>query len=156
MSFQSELETAYTTEQVKQWSRAGNDTDATTIDTDVIDQIEKTIKGEFRMHAGVEMDLTNNMHLAVLLDRAAFFLRRRAGEIGFSSTMNNDTLQQIKTLRKVTNSNTIAPTKFLVNDVPTEDTNESFAAKRKMIARGGALGLRSPQGVYREDVFGGG
>lgn len=125
MTFQTDLELFYSTEQIKQWSNPGNDTGATTPDASVISGVERLVKGKFLTLAGVEYDEDNDAHLEPAMRHAGDLLRSYASGLGFfgeSITQSEDAIRQI---RFIDHSNTITPAKSNANKIPIGDTNES-------------------------------
>lgn len=155
MAFVDDLKLTYTTAKIITWSNAGDSTNATAIDTAVIDHFEDMVEGEFRVQAGILMDLTGldrKIHLGPAMRRAGFLLRRYGGEIGQQSTEDDKSLQMIKDLRPVTNSNELVPSKGLVNDIPIADTDESaFDASTQY--RNGFPSLRQSDPVRNDERF---
>ena len=125
MAFVDDLILAFTDERIKQWSNAGNNTNATIIDQPVIDHFEAQLQGEFIIYVGTPFDVTNNIHLAVGMRRAGFLLRRFAGDIGQQTGEDEKSLEAMERARSVTHSDTVTPEKQAVNKIPLEDLNES-------------------------------
>ncbi len=125
MTFLTDLESIYTSEKIKQWSNAGNDTGATVANTTVIDAVERRVKGIFDKKAGVAYDELIDSHFDSAMHLGGVLLKTQAGEIGEFGEEWSRSVEEITELRLITHSDTITPEKQTVNKIPLEDLNES-------------------------------
>ena len=136
MAFVDDLTLSFTAARLIQWSNAGNDTSATTINQPIIDNFEEMVKGTFKIKAGVELDLTNNIHLQAAMRYGGVLLRIYGADLDMFGAEEKQAIEDIEAIRKVTHSNTIVPAKRNANNIPDADTNESAFDSRTLVMNG--------------------
>lgn len=132
MSFQTEMEARYGTENLKQWTNYGPNTNIATVNTATLAAALVDVQGDFRMFAGVEYDETDNRMLGLACERAVFWLKKRGGAFGTMKELDEETKGYLVELRSVTNANVIVPALVQNNSYPARDTNRSFADYRTL------------------------
>ena len=152
MTFQSDLELFYGTEQVKQWSRPGNDTGATTIDTAVIDRLEEITNGKFETLAGVELDLTTDSHVEPAMQYAGALLRSFGSGLGFFGEDVSGAEDAIRNIRFIDHSDTVTPKKANANKIPIGSTNDS-AFDSYTLRKNGLPPIRRNPTYYEDDRY---
>jgi hypothetical protein len=144
MSFQTEMEARYGTENLKQWTNYGPNTNITAVNTATLAAALVDVQGDFRRYAGVEYDETDNRMLGLACERAVFYLKKRGGAFGTMKDMDEETKGYLVELRAVTNANVIVPALVQNNSYPDRDTNRSFADWRTLERLGFPATIPSP------------
>jgi len=120
------LELTWGINKTTQWSNKGLTGSGLPLNQPVIDNIEKLVDGEFELDGRTVLDLTKKVHFVVAMKRGGFLLKRFGGEKGLNPADDAKTLKNIENIRLIEQSDTIDPSKFLVNQIPFGKTNDSI------------------------------